>query len=190
MGDALIIIGQKWREMRSTLSPAFTSSKMRVMFEFVTECAEQLSNYLMEEMKESENKGNIHLVEIGFRLLINTFFSNKNCLFISGKGLVEVELKDLFTRYSTDVIASCAFGIEVNSYKDKNNEFFTNGKESIRFTKTSMFGMLVLSFPPLINVGNYLINLYTSVHIYIRVKYYRSNIGTLALFDAVSPGNY
>lgn len=53
----VLFTGRQWREMRSSLSPAFTSSKMRGMFEFVSECAEQLSNYLMEEMKDPEYKG-------------------------------------------------------------------------------------------------------------------------------------
>jgi hypothetical protein len=32
--------------MRSTLSPAFTSSKMKNMFVFITECGKQLSEFL------------------------------------------------------------------------------------------------------------------------------------------------
>lgn len=40
------IKGNKWREMRATLSPAFTGSKMRNMFTMVTDCAEQLVEYL------------------------------------------------------------------------------------------------------------------------------------------------
>lgn len=67
---------------------------------------------------------------------------------------MEVELKDLFTRYSTDVIATCAFGVKVDSYKEKDNEFFTNGKQSIGFAKMTMPKMLMLSFPLLVKVCN------------------------------------
>lgn len=49
------IKGNKWREMRATLSPAFTGSKMRNMFFLVTECAEELIKYL----NSLESKGNI-----------------------------------------------------------------------------------------------------------------------------------
>lgn len=65
---------------------------------------------------------------------------------------MEIELKDLFTRYSTDVIATCAFGVKVDSYKEKDNEFFTNGQQSVGFAKVNMFKMLLLSFPPLVKV--------------------------------------
>lgn len=39
-----------------------------------------------------------------------------------------VDMKDLFTRFTNDVIATCAFGIEVNSFKEKDNHFYDNGK--------------------------------------------------------------
>lgn len=35
----------------------------------------------------------------------------------------EVGVKDILARYSTDVIASVAFGIEINSLKNPDNEF-------------------------------------------------------------------
>jgi cytochrome P450 family 9 len=46
------LTGQKWREMRMTLSPAFTGSKMRLMFGLVSEVAANMSKYYL---KESEN---------------------------------------------------------------------------------------------------------------------------------------
>lgn len=44
------------------------------------------------------------------------------------ENIVEVETKDIFTRYGNDVIASVAFGIEVDSLKDKVNQFYLMGK--------------------------------------------------------------
>jgi cytochrome P450 len=40
------LTGQRWKDMRSTLSPAFTSSKMKNMFVLMTECGRQLSEFL------------------------------------------------------------------------------------------------------------------------------------------------
>lgn len=40
---------QKWRDMRATLSPAFTGSKMRLMYEFIIECAQQMTDYLQQK---------------------------------------------------------------------------------------------------------------------------------------------
>lgn len=92
--------GDKWHDMRSTLSPAFTGSKMRSMFELVIQCSEEMKEHLLEESKQ--------------------------------KTLV-VEMKDLFTRFANDVIATTAFGIQVNSLKDPDNEFFSMGKQITDF---------------------------------------------------------
>lgn len=80
---------EKWQDMRSTLSPSFTSSKMKTMFEFMKECANQFSNYFLKENKT-----------------------------------VTVELKDAFTRFATDVIATTAFGVTCNSLEKKDNTFY------------------------------------------------------------------
>lgn len=45
------LTGQKWRDMRATLSPAFTGSKMRHMFELVAECAEDIAEYFKKQVK-------------------------------------------------------------------------------------------------------------------------------------------
>lgn len=47
----------------------------------------------------------------------------------------EIELKDVFTRFTNDVIATCAFGISVDSMKDPNNEFYLVGKKVTNFDR-------------------------------------------------------
>ncbi|KAB0797029.1 hypothetical protein PPYR_11090 [Photinus pyralis] len=95
-GRALLLLqGERWRSMRSTLSPSFTSSKMRGMFRLFEECTEQFIGYLQEK----------------------------------GSSGIDVELKDLLTRFSNDVIASAAFGLSCNSLKCPENEFYLMGKE-------------------------------------------------------------
>lgn len=44
--------GRKWRNMRSTLSPAFTGTKMRQMLELVSECAQDLKTHLLNESED------------------------------------------------------------------------------------------------------------------------------------------
>lgn len=49
-GNSLVMMsGNRWRDMRATLSPAFTGSKMRQMFELVSESAENMATYLLKE---------------------------------------------------------------------------------------------------------------------------------------------
>jgi cytochrome P450 family 9 len=43
------------------------------------------------------------------------------------------EMKDIFTRFTNDVIASAAFGFEVNSFKVQDNEFYTLGLRVTNF---------------------------------------------------------
>ncbi|XP_033218977.1 cytochrome P450 9e2-like [Belonocnema kinseyi] len=44
-----------------------------------------------------------------------------------------IDTKDAFTRYTNDVIATAAFGISVNSMKDRENEFYLRGKDATSF---------------------------------------------------------
>lgn len=87
--------GQKWRDMRQTLSPAFSCSKMRLMFELIRECAVASTSHFIKETART--------------------------------GECQVEIKEFFARYTNDVIASCAFGLKINSLEDKHNTFFETG---------------------------------------------------------------
>lgn len=86
LGNSLITMkGQKWRDMRTTLSPAFTGSKMRLMFQLIVELCEQLVGHLDQDISTD----------------VNT--------------VKEYEMKELCGRFTNDIIALCAFGLKVNS---------------------------------------------------------------------------
>ncbi|KAF5288093.1 hypothetical protein FQA39_LY15518 [Lamprigera yunnana] len=105
--------GQRWRDMRATLSPSFTGSKMKMMFRLLSECAEEVTKYL-----QKQNESALH-----------------------------VDIKDIFTRFTNDAIASIAFGVECNSLENKSNEFYTMGKRAtniggFRFFLFSLYQMV------------------------------------------------
>lgn len=119
LGNSLLLLtGKKWHDMRSTLSPSFTSSKMRQMFELVVECADDMSKYFIDESKQG--------------------------------NAIRWEMKGLFARYTIDIIASCAFGLKVDSLRDPNNDFFKfgYGMPSPRSRKINMLRFLLIrAFP-------------------------------------------
>ncbi|KAB0796013.1 hypothetical protein PPYR_10074 [Photinus pyralis] len=53
--------------------------------------------------------------------------------FLGESGTTTVEMKDLFTRYTNDATASCFYGIQCDSVKDKRNEFYLMGREAFDF---------------------------------------------------------
>lgn len=89
--------------MRSTLSPAFTGSKMRQMLELVAKVGKQSSVTLKQKI-------------------------------IDGQMSDEIEFKDLSTKFTVDNISTCAFGIEVNSFENPDNEFQDIAKEFSDFS--------------------------------------------------------
>lgn len=99
-GKSLFMLtGQKWRDMRATLSPAFTGSKMRQMFQLVVDCSEQTTKILLKRARATPE-------------------------------LQSTEMKDLFTRFASDVIATSAFGIQVifeNILNKSTNYIFMSG---------------------------------------------------------------
>ncbi|XP_043269735.1 cytochrome P450 9e2-like [Venturia canescens] len=89
----------RWRDMRSVLTPSFTANKMKYMFQLVSKCSMDFVQYLRERSEPTR----------------------------------DIDLKDFFTRYTNDVIATTAFGISVNSVQNRENEFYTNARASIFF---------------------------------------------------------
>ncbi|XP_047994965.1 cytochrome P450 9e2-like [Leguminivora glycinivorella] len=96
--------GQEWKDMRSTLSPAFTSLKMKHMLPFIVEVGNQMVISLDRQLKESK------------------------------RGYIDIETKDLATYYANDVIASCAFGLKVDSHLEPGNQFYKMGYKASNFT--------------------------------------------------------
>jgi cytochrome P450 family 9 len=99
------LTGYKWKQMRTTLSPVFTSGKLRNMYHLIGECAENFAKHF------------------------------------EGKGPLEVEMRDVLTKFANDVIATTAFGIEVNSIENPKHEFYTMGQ---KFTQFSFLQVLKL----------------------------------------------
>ncbi|XP_033230552.1 cytochrome P450 9e2-like [Belonocnema kinseyi] len=64
------------------------------------------------------------------------------------------EMKDAFTRYTNDVIATCAFGIKIDSMKNPENEFYLMGKEGTDQKKMTPKMFLMRDFPWIVKLFN------------------------------------
>lgn len=96
-GHLFSLEGTKWRNLRMKLTATFTSSKMKMMFETLVNCTEELNN-VIDRMCVSKEP---------------------------------VDIKDILARFTTDIISSCAFGLESNSLKNPDTKFRFYGKRII-----------------------------------------------------------
>nr|WCC58099.1 cytochrome P450 [Pharsalia antennata] len=108
--------GETWRQLRQTISPMFTTSNLKSVFDLMDNCARQLIDHLNDKKED----------------------------------VIELELRDLFKRYSSDTIASIAFGIECNSFKDENNDFIRIGGELTNFGGLQKLKQLLYTINPTI----------------------------------------
>lgn len=86
--------GDRWRKIRTKLTPAFTTGKLKATFSSISTCSVPLKKLLSATASRNES----------------------------------IEIRDIAARYTTDVIASVAFGVEVNSVDNPNNSFREYGR--------------------------------------------------------------
>lgn len=92
--------GEIWKRMRTTLTPAFTSGKIKAMFPTMIECGKSLEEYMRKFVENHET----------------------------------LEVCEILARYSTNIIASIGFGIELDCIKDPDCEFRHYGKRFFEST--------------------------------------------------------
>jgi cytochrome P450 family 9 len=84
------------------------------------------------------------------------------CISVCLEGDVLIlELKDFYTRYTNDVIATVAFGIGVDSLKQPTNEFYTMGQDLTHMNRFRALKWLgYISFPKLMQVSTVIVALF------------------------------
>jgi cytochrome P450 family 6 len=86
-GNLFSIEGEKWRFLRNKLSPTFTSGKIKMMYDTISDKGE---GFVRAVEKASE----------------------------SGS----VDIRDIASRFTTDIISNCAFGMEANTLNHENED--------------------------------------------------------------------
>ena len=104
--------GDEWKDVRSSLSPIFTSGKMKHMLKFVVEVSERL----FTEMEKQVDQG-------------------------------EFELKELTGKFSLDALATCAFGLDFDSFGGESSNAFVEHAADV-FKQDIWSLVLMLKFIP------------------------------------------
>ncbi|XP_063929995.1 cytochrome P450 6a8-like [Zophobas morio] len=108
------VSGEKWKNLRTKLTPTFTSGKMKMMFQTLLDCEKNLHEKIEELYERNE----------------------------------PLDVKKLLSCYTMDVIGSCAFGIECNSFKDGPASFREYGLKFFNMSKWENFVFgLSMSYP-------------------------------------------
>lgn len=106
--NVLMIRNPLWRKLRQRLSTFFTSNRLRRMFHLVEAVGVDLDAHLLKGTMKTGTKR-------------------------TPNESVELEAKELASLFTTDVIASCMFGIQANSFGDQESEFRKFGRTAFDF---------------------------------------------------------
>ncbi|XP_017069225.1 probable cytochrome P450 6g2 [Drosophila eugracilis] len=94
-----------WKEVRYKLSPFFTGNRLKQMFPLIEEVGASLDAHLRQQPLHNERM---------------------RCF--------DLEAKELCALFTTDVIATVAYGIKANSFTDPNSEFRRHGRSVFEFS--------------------------------------------------------
>lgn len=94
-GNLFSLGGEKWKQWRIKLSPAFTSGKIKAMFSSIVECGDPLEEHIVQLAEKKSS----------------------------------VEVRELLACFTTNSIASTAFGLKIDCIADPNTPFRKYGKK-------------------------------------------------------------
>lgn len=113
-GNLFSLGGEKWKQWRVKLTPAFTSQKIRAMFSSIIECGDPLEAHIV---KLAESKSS-------------------------------VEVRELLASFTTNNIASTAFGLKIDCIADPNIPFRKYGKKYFSLDTKNGFRIMAQTVCP------------------------------------------
>ncbi len=117
--------GQKWKDMRTTLSPMFTSAKLKLIFGLLSHHAQDFVQHF--ELRAGSD------------------------------GRNDVDVLEIFARFTADGIATAALGFEGDCVKDENSFLYRKVKEIIHGFGGFVAGMKIIlgnTFPSIYRAFN------------------------------------
>nr|APH81390.1 cytochrome P450 CYP3026B2 [Tigriopus kingsejongensis] len=112
----LFLQGDLWKDVRSTFSPIFSSSKIKFMMHFMKAIGIRLKGEIQKAVDSQQ----------------------------------PIDTKDVFSKFSMDTIATCAFGVDAGSFEEDNSEFLQHARKI--FINSALDNLkMVASFTPGLN---------------------------------------
>jgi len=114
-----MLTGQRWRNLRTKLTPTFTAGKIKMMFQILVDCGNQLRAHVEQSAANGDT----------------------------------IEVKDILAKFSTDIIASFAFGVQCNCLQNPNAEFRIWGRKIFQTNfKTGIRDLAIFLSPTLASI--------------------------------------
>lgn len=112
--NVLFANGEKWKILREKLSPAFTSGKVKSMFDTIKDSGKSLHKYMDRHADTN----------------------------------AAVDIRDIFARFATNIIASVAFGIDIDCIVNPNEDFRRRGAQIFELNlKNTLRQFLAMTSP-------------------------------------------
>ncbi|CAH0387996.1 unnamed protein product [Bemisia tabaci] len=112
------LTGEQWHQVRQKVAQAFSSAKLRLMYQTLQGCAERLDAHILRLCSEGE------------------------------KEEIELCAKELMGNFSMEIIAASALGIKSDAIQDPNDELKRMMDRAMVFSWSRFFGMLVQLLSP------------------------------------------
>lgn len=84
----------KWKIIRNRITPAFSTGKIKLMFDQINECSDTMMENIYKKMNDISN---------------------------------DIDVRSIISKFSIDVIASCAFGLTLNENIEDHSKFHMYG---------------------------------------------------------------
>lgn len=131
-----------WRAIRTRLTPFFTGSKMRQMFGLMSTIGAELDGTLLSMVSSSQASAKD--TDTDNRMIADRNGDDGE----RSAGGICAEMHEVFARYTTDIIASCAFGVRANSLSNPDSDFRREGRAMFKYTLWRAIEFTSLFFLP------------------------------------------
>ncbi|XP_053995329.1 cytochrome P450 9e2-like [Hylaeus anthracinus] len=136
LGRNLVALkGDRWREMRKVLRPAFTSSKMKIMFNLIVDCADNFTKHIAKQSKQGKvfdlkdsfgRYTNDVIATTSFGITVDSMENPENEFFMFAKQIVQAFSTQMLKVMVIRNFSRLARFLGLKLFSDETRRYFTN----------------------------------------------------------------